>query len=190
MTSVTYLEIKNNLINRILLILGTISIPVIAISVFRMTTIGWRPIFVFHLLIVPLLIGLSVFRKRIPLLIKSISLIFIFILVSILGLRNFGLSGSGVPFLMLGVFVAVTFLSQKAALRFYLFGVLIFVIFGYLFIQGTLSPTIDLAIYHSHLTSWVAALVTFSVVAGLVIMLVANIGNLLNFKLYELEKTN
>lgn len=186
----TYSKIKDELINKVLLALGIIAIPIIAASLLRITTMGWHFFFLIHILSVPVVIGFAIFRKSISLHVKILYLILILFIISSFGFLNLSLSGSGVPFMMLCILIAVTFLKRKTAVWLFLLSVIIIAVIGLSYITGIVEPEIDLATYHSHLTSWIASLATYSIVIGLVIFLVGNIGQLLSVKLSELEKTN
>ena len=103
---------------------------------------------------------------------------------------NFALSGSGFPFLLISVLIAVVFLGVKKAVWISTLYVLITLIIGLLFIKGIVVPTIITEGYHTHFTSWLSALVSFSIITGLTIIIIGNIGQLLASKLTEVEKTN
>lgn len=186
----TYSKIKDDLINKIIQALGIIAIPIIAVSLLRILSVGWHFFFLIHILSVPVVIGFAAFRKSISLHVKIVYLLLILSIISGFGFLNLSLNGSGIPFMMLCILIAVTFLKRKTAVWLFLLSVIIIAGIGLLFVKGIVEPKIDLATYHTHLTSWIASLATYSVVIGLVIFLVGNIGQLLSVKLSELEKTN
>ena len=190
MTDDTYSAIKDALINKVLLALGIVAVPIIAISLLRILTMGWQFFFLLHIISVPVVILFAICRKWISLQIKVYYLIFIFFIIATFGFINLSLSGSGIPFMMLGILIAVTFLERKTAIWFYVLSVIIVSIIGLFSIKGIIEPKVNIAAYHSYVTSWIASLATFSVVIGLVIFLVGNIGQLLNVKMSELKKTN
>lgn len=185
-----YHAIKDDLINKVLLVLGIVAIPIIGISLLRILAMGWQFFFVIHIMSIPVVIAFAIYRKSIPLNIKVAYLILILSIISIFGFINLSLSGSGIPFMMLSILIAVTFLTKKTAIWFYFLSIVIVSIIGLLFLKGFIEPKINIATYHSYITSWIASLATFSIVIGLVILLVGNIGQLLNDKLSDLERTN
>ena len=170
--------------------MGIVAIPIIAISLLRILTMGWQFFFLIHIISVPVVILFAIFRRSISLEIKVYYLILILFIIATFGFVNLSLSGSGIPFMMLGILIAVTFLERKTAIRFYLLSVLIVSIIGFLSVKGIVALKMNIAAYHAYPTSWIASLATFSVVIGMVILLVGNIGQLLNVKLAELKKTN
>lgn len=186
----TYHAIQDELINKVLLVLGIVVIPIIGISLLRIFTMGWQFFFIIHILCIPVVIVFAIYRKSISTKIKVAYLILILSIISIFGFINLALSGSGIPFMMLSILIAVTFLRKKTALWFYFLSVVIVSIIGLLFLKGIIEPEINIATYHSHITSWIASLATFSIVIGLIIFLVGNIGQLLNDKLSDLKRTN
>lgn len=186
----TYFEIKDALINKVMLVLGIAAIPIIAISLLRILAMGWQSFFYIHILSVPAVILFAMYRKSISLYIKVFYLIAILFIISIFGFLNLSLSGGGIPFMILSIFVAVTFLDRKTAIWFYFLSVVIVAIIGLCFVKGIVEPKINISTYHSYITSWIASLATFSIVIGLVILLAGSIGQLLNAKLSELRKTN
>ena len=190
MSKDTYDKIKDELINTLLLILSFVSIPALAFSISRFFHIGWQPAFLIQLILAILLILFAFYRKSISLYIKAGLLVFISLVVSVIAFFNFALSGSGFPFLLISVLIAVVFLGVKKTLWIFMLYVLTTLIIGLLFIKGIVVPKINTAGYYTHFTSWLSALVSFSIITGLTIIILGNIGQLLASKLTEVEKAN
>lgn len=186
----THREIQEKLLDRIMLIFGIMSIPVLIFSVLRYFDIGWHNAFYINMAITAVMVLLAVFRKSIPYHIKTLCIITAFIILSLSGARYTGLSSFYIPFLMLAIFTGVIFLGRKPAFFIYLASAGIITAAGVLNVKGVIAPVINLNAYHGYYTSWLTALCTFSAITGLVILIVGEIGYLLSKKISELEMMN
>lgn len=180
-----YHEIKNELINKLIFILGFIVIPAVFFSLLRFFQIGWQKAFFIHILMIPALIILAIYRKNISLSLKTILLMSICILLSILGFIDFGVGSFGIQFLMLCLLLAVVFLERKIAIWTYALCLTIIAITGILFVSGIVVVNINA--YNTYISVWASAFITFSVILGLVIFLVGNLNQTLNSKLTDLK---
>lgn len=186
----TYREIKNNLINKILMILVFVTIPAVASSVVRYIQIGWQSTFYIHVSAIPIVILFAFYRKSISLHIKVLFLILLCFILSVFGFLDYSLSGSGIQYLMLCVLMAVVFMGRKIGIWIFVLCIMIISLVGLLSINGIIIPQIDSITYSSYYTSWINILVDFTLVIGLMIILIGSVGELLNLKLSELKKAN
>ena len=186
----TYKEIKENLINKILVILSIVAFPAVISSVLRIIDIGWKSTFYIHIGIIPVLLLFTIYRKSISLNLKTLFLIFLCFILSIFSFFDYSLSGSGVQYLMLAVLTAVVFTGKKLGKFIYVLAIIIISIVGVLAINGRILPQIDTITYNSNYTSWINVIVDFSLVIGLMIIVLGSIGELLNTKLSELKIAN
>lgn len=181
-----YHEIKNELINKLIFILGIVVIPAVFSSLIRFFQIGWQKVFLTHIFMIPALIILAIYRKKLSLFIKTIFLMSICLLLSILGLIDFGLGSFGIQFLMLCLLLAVVFLEKKIAIWTYVICITIIAVIGVLFVEGIVAANLNA--YNTYISVWVSAFIAFSVVLGLVVFLVGSINQTLNSKLIDLKR--
>jgi len=186
----TYKEIKENLINKILIILSIVAFPAVISSILRIIDIGWKFTFYIHIGIIPVLILFTIYRKLISLNVKTLFLIVICFILSIFSFFDYSLSGSGVQYLMLGVLVSVIFIGKKVGKLIYLLSAITILIVGFLSINGNIESQINIVTYRSNYTSWINVIVDFTLVIGLMIIVLGSIGELLNSKLSELKNAN
>jgi len=62
-----YSNLKNELINKIMVILAFVTIPATASSLARFYQIGWQPSYFIHIGVIPIIVLLAVYRKSISL---------------------------------------------------------------------------------------------------------------------------
>ena len=68
----TYTEIKENLINKILIILSIVALPAVISSILRIIDIGWKFTFYIHIGIIPVLLLFTIYRKLISLNVSTV----------------------------------------------------------------------------------------------------------------------
>ena len=113
MQNVEYTEVKENLINKILVILSIVVIPAVISSVVRYFQIGWQPTFWLHVIVIPTLVIFAYYKKLLSLSVKTLFLIILCFALSIFGFLDYSLSSSGIEYLMMGVLVTVVFFGKK-----------------------------------------------------------------------------
>lgn len=155
MTQNTYAaELRNSLLNETLLWLGILSLPMLAMSMARISTMGWRPVFAIHLILVALIWAAWFLRRNIVYGWRAG--------IVLLGLGASGLGGylqhgpaaiAG-QFLLLFLVVAALFLEGRAVFRLTLVIVIgmILTAFGAMF--GILDFRIDYPTYTRDPSTW------------------------------------
>lgn len=188
--SSSYREIQETLLNKTIYILGLIVIPALAMSLFRFFEIGWQPAFSLHVIVALFILGFALKRKSISYNMKASFLIIIFYLIGLTSALNFGIVGFFIPYLMLCVFIAISFVSRKLGLIIYLASALTIFVIAVLAVKEIIPLENNVSVYNTMATSWLAVLFTFLCITGLVILIVGKIGYILAEKIDALEKAN
>jgi hypothetical protein len=187
MSNIEYHHIKEELINRVLVILSVVVIPAVGFSLLRFFQIGWQTVYYIHIIMIPTFAILAFYRKKLSLSSKTIFLMSACLLLSIFGFLDFGLGSFGIQFLMLYLLLAVVFL-KKIAIPAYVSSLIIIAVIGFLFIEGMIVPQVFSSEYNTYPSAWVSAFSSFAIVLGFVIFIVGSIGCKLNLKVRELNR--
>jgi len=91
---------------------------------------------------------------------------------------------------MMSILLSVVFLGNRSAIWVYAISAVTIIAVGILSANGIIGQSIDLSDYNTYTSTWANNLVTFLTILGLMIILVGNIGLLLNSKLMDLKKKN
>lgn len=181
-------QLKSDLVNKALIILGIISIPALASSLLRYFQIGFLPIMASHIVIVSLILFTTIRRNSLPYLFRTSVLIGIFMIIGISGISTFGLTGNGVPFLFTGIALATVLFSKKLGLIFFSISTLAIIAYMIAVNLGYLEFTIDFNEYTYAWSSWIAYLLAFSLLCIIIVTVLGRF-NQFFFELVEnLEK--
>ncbi len=190
LVSNSYREIQETLLDKTIYALSLIIIPTLAVSLFRFFEMGWQPAFGLHIILAFFILGFAFKRKLIPYNIKVSFLIILFYLLGVISALNFGMAGFLIPYLMLCVFIAISFTSRKFALIMYFSSALTISVIAVLVVKGIIPFEKDPAAYITMPLSWLSILFAFLCITGLVILIVGKIGYILAEKVDALEKAN
>ena len=165
-------RLRDTLLNETLLWLGFLALPLVALSLARIPTMGWRPVFGLQLLCTVLLWLSWFLRRRIT---YTWRLGFVLSIVSVVGMGGYiqlGPAATSGQFLLLSLVIAVLFMQRRAAL-----GCGLVILAGLLLtawgaVSGALQFKIDYPSYaHAPLT-WTLIIVAFIGYGGTVAYLV------------------
>ena len=173
-------QLKSDLVNKALIILGIISVPALASSLLRYLQIGFLPIMASHILIVSLILFTTLKRNSLPYLFRASVLIGIFMIIGISGISTFGLTGNGVPFLFTGIVLSTVLFNKKLGLTFFLISTIAIILYMLAVNLGYLKFSIDFNDYTYAWSSWIAYLMAFSL---LCIIIITVLGRLISSSL-------
>lgn len=190
MDNSTHRQIQNRVLDRLLVTMGIIAIPVVASSVFRVIDTGWDNVYYMHIAAGGIVLLFAFLRKHLSYSLKTVYLVVIFFLLSASWGLSTGQCGNFVPYLMLSILVSSIFWGRKHAIIIYIACAAVIISFGFLYTRGIITTTINMAEYSAHLSSWVSNLIGFTGLTGLVILVIGDIGYILSEKISTLEKLN
>ncbi len=183
-------EAQEFLINRVYRFLSYIVFPVLLINLSRYFILGWIPSFNYYIIAGIFLFVISINAPRLPYLFKVLFLIVFFISLAVSTGSNFGMVSFIAEFLILTVFIGVTFLEKKSALMIHFICGSILFGCAVLCMTGILPLVPDFEQHTNSLESWSSYLVTFLLMTTIIISIGGNIGNLLSEKIKALEEKN
>lgn len=155
-------EITDKFLNQLWLDFGLLCIVAVPLSLSRAFLTGWLVLYTLHLVMGAFVVVVSVRRRHISVFTKGWVAIAVLFIIGVMGMINFGLTGSG-PFWLLSACVVASFIFKKPTVLLIIglvFG--IFVVMGYGFHEGMLTTKVDLNVYTQSSTSWLTFLLTNS----------------------------
>lgn len=160
-----FIDLRNDLLNDTLLWISIASVPSVVMSVSRIWIIGWRPVFLFHVLLLAGLWTLWLGRQRFSYLQRTFGLLLIAWTSTYAGLLQFGPVAYSGTHTILFAFIAILFLSPKAAFRLIAGNILCLIVFGYAAITHRLEFKLDYQVYAHHPLTWLHTIWSYSALA-------------------------
>jgi signal transduction histidine kinase/CheY-like chemotaxis protein len=181
-------RLKSDLVDLVIFILSIIVIPVLIASLSRIPQLGFISIMYAHIVLSIILLLVSIFRKKIHYLFRSIFIISLLAVVGIIGLWNFGLSGSGIPFLMTALIISTILFNRKIGLYFfigmlsYIVLVMILVLTNYLVFQANMQT------YAYASSSWFSSTISVIFLSTVLLVMLGRFNELFFDMVDNLEK--
>lgn len=145
---------RSKICKGLIVAVAIIAIPGLAISLYRINYIGWQPVMAFHIIVSIILWLVALFKNRLPYKYLANFIIFIFIMLGVGGLLQFGLM-SGASFLLMASSPLATLLYGKRV------GIIIFIIsfsaaffVAFLTASGYLTYEFNITSYAKAPSSW------------------------------------
>lgn len=186
----THKDLQEKILNKLLVILGIITIPYLTFSILRNFDIGWQAMFYVHIAVAPTVILCAKYRKSLKYTFKIVYLISVMFILALASTFYLGLSGFLVEYLMLAVFIAVIFKGKKGGIVTYIMGAITILGSGLLKVYEFIPPLPQAGSYSTYLSSWLVTIAGFTFVTALVILVAGEIGHLLADKFVELRSAN
>ena len=158
--------VRNQICNWILMTFSVFAIFGVSASLWRIKDIGWLNIMGLHIVGVLVLWGLTLFRKKIPYNYRAVYVVFLFTIVGISGLSNFGTSAPAVSMLVVAPILTTVLFGWRAGITLIIIITTLSFAIAYSMINNRLSvnfSTSDLMLLPSH---WVTFFMTFLLSVG------------------------
>ena len=134
-----------------LLVLALLSWP---ITLWRIQSLGWRPLFGFHLALATAVGLAAIVQRRLPFKLRAAILVGTLWAVGAPGVFSFGPAAPGTLWLVLSCLVAATVYSVRAGQIVALATALLFLLVGYGYVSGHLHSAVDADDYLASASSW------------------------------------
>ncbi len=162
-------DIKNNLLNRTLVVIFLLSILVLIPSFARIPASGFQISHVVHIILFGLLASIIVFRRKIGFTIRLSIFMAGLVAGGLSGFLSYGLMGLGLAWLLCAVTLISVFGNRDVSYGLLVLCLGIIGVFSVLYINGTLALSFDPAMYNTFTSSWLTHLLAFGVFAGMLI---------------------
>ncbi|MFC5302618.1 sensor domain-containing diguanylate cyclase [Azospira restricta] len=174
--------------HRLLVGVCLIALVGVPLSVSRAFFFGWNHVYWLHLAGLVVVLSLYAFRRRLPLRVRTGTILVLAMLVSLAGLLNFGLYGNGAMWGAFAVFIASMFLKQRTVIAIAAAFMLLFALAGWGFVSGTLSFPADPIRYLRSPLPWGVAMAGSFFFVVLVIIIDSSHKSTTQRLILELEK--
>lgn len=172
-------EIKDSVLNRVLIIIMLVMALGITISIMRISQTGFLLSYGVQFFLALVIFALYIFRKKINTNVKGAIFLATISLMALSGLLSFGLYGFGYIYFIPAVAVAFVYFNRKTAWIITFSELAVILIIAVFFNRGILHFTPEKPDYMESLTLWMNMIVTVSLVATLITMFWSNLYSLL-----------
>lgn len=162
-------QIRDKLLNRLLLIsllLGAISV---VFSVLRYNYTGFQFSYVVQVLSYCAIVILYIFRTHVHFNVRLIFQIVLAFAIAISGLLNFGMFSPAFYFLSVAAIIASVFSSWRTSVIVILCGIISISLFMHLFLSGHATLSFDLDNYVSNPISWMQNVISYVMMTGIAV---------------------
>jgi len=179
---------QNNAVDLLIIFFTFATAPGVFISLARIPAIGFRPEMFFHIILAIMVIGLAVYRKKIPYRVKTIIAVGSFMIIGYSGFFSIGLSSSGRLDVVISVTLVCMFFGIRAGLILGAINAILVIIIAILQVKGVIQHHIDFNVYNYASASWIAAIYNFIVMGLAIVLLSGYIDSKLRSTLKKLSK--
>ncbi len=162
-------QVKDKIINRILLISMIIILPALVVSINRYTLTGFKFLYVIQVLLELTLIGTYFFRHRLSVQLKTLIFLSLLLATTISGLMTFGYFGESKAFLIIVPLFTALFLNKKYAYYSIVFCGAILTLTAVMYLGGYSVYEFDVQEYIDTPGKWMAMLFTYVTIMVLLI---------------------
>ena len=181
---------RDKLLNDALLWIAAVSVPALSLSISRMVTLGWRPLFLGQVAMVVMIWGIWLLRHRLPYALRISALLVTLAVVGISGYMQLGILAQSGQFLLLFMFLTALFLNGAAALRVGAVIAAVLVVVAWGVVDGVLETHIDYSTFGQDPRNWLLAIYVVIFYGGAVAFLGWRMRQELVDRQLALEKAN
>jgi signal transduction histidine kinase len=172
-------EIKDSVLNRVLIVIMLVMILGITISLLRISQTGFKLNYGVQIVLAVVIICIYVFRKKLNTFVKGAVFLGTILALALSGLLSFGLYGFGYTYFIPASAIAFVFFNRKTAWTITLSSLGVILVVAILFNQGILHFSPDKTNYMESLPMWLNMIITVSLIATLITMFWSNLFSLL-----------
>jgi signal transduction histidine kinase len=183
-------RMRDKLLNDALLWIAAVSVPALSLSISRMVTLGWRPLFLGQVAMVVMIWGIWLLRHRLPYALRISALLVTLAVVGISGYMQLGILAQSGQFLLLFMFLTALFLNGAAALRVGAVIAAVLVVVAWGVVDGVLETHIDYSTFGQDPRNWLLAIYVVIFYGGAVAFLGWRMRQELVDRQFALEKAN
>jgi len=147
-------SVRDKLLDDALLWIAAVSVPAVSLSLARVATMGWRPLFLGQIAMLSMIWGAWLLRHRLAYALRIGALLVILAVAGVSGYMQLGILAPSGQFLLLFLFLTALFLDGAAVFRigFVIAAVLGFV--GWGVVSGVLEPGVDYSTFGHDPRNW------------------------------------
>ncbi|MHB0938606.1 MAG: sensor histidine kinase [Armatimonadota bacterium] len=154
-------EVRERLLNAVLLAASLLVIPGVAASLIRVLETGWQPVMLFHLIGMGLIWTMYLLRSLLPYLVRVAFVLLLLFLLGTFGLLTYGLAAPGTVYFVILTVAAIIFLGARAGAVSLLPFLIVAAILGTAVVRGIYRFPVDFDHYMTSSTSWIDFAVSY-----------------------------
>ena len=164
-------RLRDRLLNDALLWIAAVSVPALSLSISRVVTLGWRPLFLGQVVMVLIIWGIWLLRHRLAYALRISALLVTLAVVGISGYMQLGILAQSGQFLLLFMFLTALFLNGAAALRVGAVIAAVLVVVAWGVVSGVLEPRVDYSTFGQDPRNWLLVIYVIIFYGGAVAFL-------------------
>jgi signal transduction histidine kinase len=168
-------SIKDNVLNKVLVIVLFVMIFGLTISVLRIPQTGFKPIFAAHASLFVIVLFLFLFRNKIPVTIKGGIFMGVMYAMAFSGLLSWGLYGFGYVYIIPAVAMAFAYFNRKTGWIITLTSLFAVISIAVLFNKNILDYTPDDVHYMQSFPMWMNMIITLSLISVVITLFWENL---------------
>jgi signal transduction histidine kinase len=172
-------EIKDMVLNRVLIVVMFVMIFGISISLLRISQTGFIINYGIQMFMAMVVISLYIFRKRLNTITKGAIFLGILYVMALSGLISFGLYGFGYTYFIPAAAIAFVYFNKKTGWAITLSSLGVILVIGILFNRGIIVFSPKQTGYMQSVPMWMNMIITVCLIATVITMFWSNLFNLL-----------
>ena len=164
-------EVRNQLLDKSLVVIAALIIPTVAISLLRAQSTGWQPIMFLHIVLTVLIFISIILRRRLTLQVRTAIIFGSLFLAGIGGLLTYGLIGSGILLLTTVCLTFTIVFGLRTGVIALLASLLIIVTTGIGVQMGIITYAFDFNVYATTASSWITTAGAFALFVGFLVVI-------------------
>jgi signal transduction histidine kinase len=172
-------EIKDMVLNRILIVIMFVMVIGMTISLLRFSQTGFKINYVIQFVLALAIVCLYLFRKRFSTITRGIIFLGILYSMALSGILSFGLYGFGYAYFIPSSAIAFVYFNKKTGWTITISSLVALLLFGFLFNQGVLEFGPPKANYMQSLPMWLNMIITVCIIGTVIAMFWNNLFSLL-----------
>lgn len=173
-------EIKDMVLNRILIVVMLIMTVGITVSLLRVSQTGFKINYGVQLLLAMIIVCLYIFRRKLNTITKGAIFLGTLYVMALSGLLSFGLYGFGYTYFIPASAIAFVYFNKKTGWYIAISSLLVILIIAFLFNRGVLSYSPRQTGYMQSVPIWMNMIITVCLIATVITMFWNNLFSLLN----------
>ena len=183
-------NITSNIINSTLLIGSILGLIVFLLSLLNYSESTNKLSYLTDFSVIAVLIGTSIFRKRISIEIKSIIILLGLLLIIISDVIKLGVYSDNKIFLIVIPLYSFLVYSFRKTIVIYVLAILSFLVIGYLYISGAIEPGVDIAQRGFMINPWIINVLLLTIVSFVVVVIMKQYRQAYIGFIADLEQSN
>ena len=159
-------QVQARICDLMLLASAILTVPALAASLFRITTIGWQWVMAGHIFGAVLFWILLAFKTSIPYRVRAGAIVGTYLFIGLAGFWQVGLIAGANPMLLVAPIMATVLFGKRLGIIFTVSMVLVMVITAYSFIYGGRAMPIEFALQNPFIPAWITYLLVVVLAVG------------------------